>query len=73
MLFYSRKFHTAAAEEWMKIFENDFTSVPILVCLTHADRLYEEKCDDDMIPTCPEDKFPTLEMRFKDELQVRCS
>ena len=73
MSFYSRRFHTASAEEWMKIFQNDFTSVPILVCLTHADELYEEKCDDDMIPTCPDDKLPMLQMRFKDELQVRCS
>ena len=57
----------------MKIFENDFTSVPILVCLTCADRLYEEKCDDDMIPTCPDHKLPMLKMQFEDELQVRCS
>ena len=57
----------------MKILENDFISVPILVCLTCADRLYEEKCDDDMIPSCPDHKLDMLKMQFEDELQVRCS
>ena len=50
-----------------------FASTPILVCLTHADRLYEEKCDDDMIPTCPKDKLPRLKMQFEDELEVDLS
>ena len=72
MLFHSRRFHTASAEEWMKIFEYDFTSVPILVCLTHADGLYEEKCESDMIPSCPDHKLLMLKMQFEDELQVNC-
>ena len=57
----------------MEIFQKDFASTPILVCLTHADRLYEEKCDDDMIPTCPEDKLPRMKMQFEDELEVDLS
>ena len=55
----------------MRIFEKDFVSVPILVCLTHADRLYEEKCEEDMIPTCPEDKLPKLKSQFEVELEVK--
>ena len=54
----------------MQIFEEDFSSVPILVCLTYADKLYEERCDDDMFPKCPEHKLPRLEMQLEDELEV---
>lgn len=54
----------------MKVFEKDFAATPILVCLTQADRLYEEKCDDDMFPECPESKISTLKSHFQSELEV---
>ena len=54
----------------MEVFQKDFMSVPILVCLTHADRLYENNCEVDMIPICPEDKLPRMKMQFEDELEV---
>ena len=56
--------------DWMKIFRRDFTDTPILVCLSHADRLYENNCEKDMIPECPESKIPGLKLKFEDELQV---
>lgn len=65
-----RRFHTKSAKDWMKIFEKDFVATPILVCLTQADRLYEEKCDDDMFPECPESKISTLKLQFQSELEV---
>lgn len=52
----------------MKVFVNDFSSTPVLVCLTQADRLYEEICDDDMFPECH--KLPDLIMQLEDELEV---
>ena len=54
----------------MEIFQNEFGSTPVLVCLTHADRLYENNCTSDMIPECPKKKIDLVEMQFKDELQV---
>ena len=54
----------------MKIFKNDFAATPILVCLTNADRLYNQKCDDDMFPECPEPKIPFLKSQFQYELEV---
>jgi len=33
-----RKAHTTAAKKWLI----SLTSVPVLVCLTHADKLYAE-------------------------------
>ena len=64
------RFHTSSAKKWMEIFDKDFTDTPILVCLTHADDLYQDSCDDDMIPECPEDKISTFEMQLDNELKV---
>ncbi|XP_019850785.1 PREDICTED: uncharacterized protein LOC109581262 isoform X4 [Amphimedon queenslandica] len=63
------RFHTSSAMDWMKIFLKDFADTPILVCLTHADRLYENNCEKDMIPECPRSKIPGLRIQFEDELQ----
>ncbi|XP_019857858.1 PREDICTED: uncharacterized protein LOC109586129 [Amphimedon queenslandica] len=63
------RFHTSSAMDWMKIFKKDFADTPILVCLTHADRLYENSCEKDMIPECPMRKIPGLKMQFQDELK----
>ena len=65
-----RRFHTASANDWMKIFQNEFGSTPVLVCLTHADRLYEDNCTPDMIPECPKKKIDSVKIQFEDELQV---
>ena len=54
----------------MEIFKNDFAATPILVCLTNADRLYEEKCETDMLPECPEDKIGSMKSQFEYELEV---
>ena len=56
--------------DWMEIFQKDFADTPILVCLTHADRLYENSCEKDMIPECPKSKIPGLNIQFEDELKV---
>ena len=69
-IFYNRRFHTSSALDWMEIFLKDFADTPILVCLTQADRLYEDFCEEDMIPECPKRKIPALKMQFEDELQV---
>ena len=63
------KFHTASANDWMKKFE-EFSNVPVLVCLTHADRLYEEKYDGTAFPWCPVDQISNWTDRYKGELQV---
>ena len=63
------KFHTASANDWMKMFE-EFSIVPVLVCLTHADRLYDEKYDGPAFPWCPKDQIPHWTERFESELQV---
>ena len=65
-----RRFHTASAKEWMEIFQNEFGSTPVLVCLTHADRLYEDSCTSDMIPECSKDRIGSVKMQFENELQV---
>jgi GTPase Era involved in 16S rRNA processing len=65
-----KRFHTKSAEEWMEILRKDFDSSPILVCLTTADRLYEDQCDDDMIPSCPKRKVSSFKMQLENELKV---
>eukprot|EP00731_Ephydatia_muelleri_P014672 Em0008g392a len=37
-----RKIHTQSARSWLTELESEKEAVPILVCLTHADRLYAE-------------------------------
>lgn len=54
----------------MKIFQKDFTDTPILVCLTRADELYQDSCDDDMIPECPEHKILKFKTQLDNELKV---
>jgi GTPase Era involved in 16S rRNA processing len=65
-----KRFHTKSAEEWMEILRKDFDSSPILVCLTTADRLYEDQCDDDMIPSCPKRKVSSFKMQLENELKA---
>ena len=36
----SRKAHTESAKKWLELLEDK--SVPVLVCLTYADKLYAE-------------------------------
>ncbi len=40
MLSPSRKAHTQSAKKWLEMLEDK--SVPVLVCLTYADKLYAE-------------------------------
>ena len=62
----------------MEVFQKHFSSVPILVCLTQADRLYESQYDklhegkyeDDVFPVCSEGNTPKLKMQLEDELEV---
>ena len=58
-----------SAEEWMYIFNNELISIPVLVCLTHADDLYEN-CKEDIVPVCPEEKVKEMKMKFHSELEV---
>lgn len=55
----------------MEHFRNEFSSIPVLVCLTHADKLYQETFKD-FIPTIPS---PRKTFEIKDsilsELKVR--
>ena len=53
----------------MNTFHNGLSSIPVLVCLTHADILYED-CEDDIVPICPEDKVEKTTLKFNSELQV---
>ena len=48
----------------------EFSTVPVLVCLTHADRLYDEKYDGPAFPWCPKDQIPHWTEHFEAELQV---
>ncbi len=40
-----RKAHTESAKKWLELLEDK--SVPVLVCLTYADKLYAECMDKD--------------------------
>ena len=53
----------------MHIFCNELISIPVLVCLTHADDLYEN-CEEDIVPICPKEKVKEMEMKFNSELEV---
>lgn len=64
-----RRFHTKSAGDWMHHFEKEFASIPVLVCLTHADRLYEDNFKDS-IPVCQPDKLPEIRYLVKQELEV---
>ncbi len=69
-----RKFHTISAKEWTTVFRNELSSTPILVCLTHADKLCEESDDYMKLFTadeCKETKrVQDMTRRFDLELQV---
>ncbi len=41
----SRKAHTQSAKQWLEMLEDK--SVPVLVCLTYADKLYAEHMSKD--------------------------
>lgn len=69
-IFMISRFHTIPAMEWMEILQKNFADTPILVCLTQADRLYENYCNQDMIPECPQIKIPKLKSQLENELKV---
>lgn len=64
-----RRFHTKSAGDWMQHFEKEFASIPVLVCLTHADKLYEDNFKSS-IPVCQPNKLPEIQDLVKQELKV---
>ena len=68
---YNSRFHTASAREWMEIFQNELSSVPVLVCLTHADDIYEN-CKQEIVPVCPPGMVDEMKRNFQRELEVQC-
>ena len=71
--FFFRKFHTISAKEWTNVFHKELSATPVLVCLTHADKLCEES-DDYMnfftADKCNETEMKEMATRFAFELNV---
>ena len=65
----NRRFHTESAKEWASAFKNQLVSTPVLICLTHADNLYED-CEEEIVPKCPEPQVPKMKQKFQTELKV---
>lgn len=53
----------------MEHFKHEFGSIPVLVCLTHADKLYEETFKEE-IPTCHPEKVPHMKELVRQEVKV---
>lgn len=61
-----RRWETKAAFDWVQFFKD--SGVPILICLTHADKLYSSTClGEDGTETCSRDNARRL---IQQELEV---
>lgn len=57
------------ATQWFRIL-HELSSTPVLICLTHADKLYLECCGDDAIPVCSQVRAQSLKQELEKEKEV---
>lgn len=73
LCFTCRKISTSLAKEWLR--QLQIEDVPLLVCLTHADRLYAECMKKDQDPNPNESKRQVIgsELQVREWLASLCS
>ena len=62
-ILFSRRVHSNAAAQWMKILEDE--NVPVLICLSFADKLFSEQMIGGKYP----EKYK-VKKKLKEELNV---